>query len=263
MADPFETADELRAKAPLVRTRLPIMGKVWVTTTQAAFGAVLKDPSLFAIRKADGGVTGVQWWMPKTISLLANNMLTMDEPDHTRLRKLVDTAFSRSFILGLEPRIQATADRIAGQLFAGDIRADLVSGFARKLPLEVISELLGIRDQDRNMFARWAESLLRIEGIVGFLKALLPIRKMRFFIAGEIERQRTDPGEGLIGQLTAMQKAGEPITDDELIAMVFLLLLAGYETTTHVLSGGIFELLRHEEQNALAAGGSFAPAFGS
>lgn len=248
MADPFKEADKLRSAAPLVQIKLPIIGKVWVTTTQAAFGAVLKDSGNFSLRKADGGVTGTQWWMPKTITLLANNMLTMDEPDHTRLRGLVDKAFRRDFIMGLEPRIQQQADELVAKLFVDREEADFIKAFARPLPLAVICEMLGIREIDRKQFALWAESLTSIDGIIGFLRSIRPIKKMRNYVTEEIERQRVDPGDGLIGQLVQMQKEGEPISDDEMIAMIFLLLIAGHETTTHVISGGVFELLRDDEQ---------------
>ena len=250
MAEPFAKADTLRSQAALVQLRLPIIGKVWVTTTQDAFSIVLKDSENFSLRKSDGKVAGVQWWMPKTILLLANNMLTMDEPDHSRLRGLVDKAFRRDFIMGLEPRIQQLADDMARDLFAGSNEADLIKGFARKFPLAVICELLGIRPEDRQQFSIWAESMTTIDGFFSFFKAIRPLGKMRKFVAGEIERQRVSPENGLIGQLVAMQKEGEPISDDEMIAMVFLLLIAGHETTTHVISGGVFELLRNEEQKS-------------
>ncbi len=248
MAAPFAASDDLRNQGPLVQTRLPLVGKVWVTTTQTAFASVLKNPDLFSIRRGDGSVTLARWWMPKTVLLLANNMLAMDEPDHSRLRTLVDRAFRRDFISGLEPRIQAIADSLARKMFTESAEPDLVASFAGKLPLEVICELLGIRVEDRAMFGNWAESLTRIDGIFTALKAMRPILKMKDYVAGEIERQRSDPGEGLIGQLVAMQKSGEAISNDEMIAMVFLLLVAGHQTTTHVLSGGIFELLCQSKQ---------------
>ena len=107
MADPFVHADRLRDEAPLVGTGLPIIGKFWITTTQRAMGTVLKDSEIFTLRKSDGNVAAMRWWMPKTIRQLANNMLTMDEPDHTRLRHLVDRAFRRDFIMALTVKLRA------------------------------------------------------------------------------------------------------------------------------------------------------------
>jgi len=248
MADPFSHCDALRDEGALVQIRLPIIGKVWITTTQAAMGAVLKDTQTFTLRKSDGSLTGMQWWMPRSIRLLSHNMLAMDEPDHTRLRQLVDRAFRRDFIMGLELRIQETADALAANLFAEANEADLISRFARQLPLSVICEMLGIPDHDRGRFSGWASSLTMVNGVIGFIRALRPIGKMARYVEAEIARQRGAPGKGLIGQLVQMHADGETISDDEMVAMVFLLLVAGHETTTHVISGGIFELLRHETQ---------------
>ena len=82
--------------------------------------------------------------MPNFIGTFANNMLTMDEPDHTRLRDIVDEAFRRRAVLDMEPHIRAIADRLADELFADGSPADLVQRYARILPLSVICELLGL-----------------------------------------------------------------------------------------------------------------------
>jgi hypothetical protein len=90
---------------------------------------VLKDSETFTLRK-NGAVAGLRWWMPGIIRTISNNMLTMDEPDHTRLRELVDEAFRRRAILEMEPRIRAIADELADALFADGSTADLVDGYA-------------------------------------------------------------------------------------------------------------------------------------
>ncbi len=105
---------------------------------------MLKDTDTFTIRKEDGEIAGLRWWMPGIIKTFATNMLSMDEPDHKRLRDIVDEAFRRRAVLGMEPHIQATAEKLADQLFAAGSPADLVQRYARELPLMVISELLGL-----------------------------------------------------------------------------------------------------------------------
>ena len=97
--------EALRAAGPVVEVKFPIVGKVWVTTTYEAAGRVLKDKQTFTLRKDGGVVAGFRWWMPGIVGTLANNMLTMDEPDHTRLRGIVDEAFRRRAVLDMEPRI--------------------------------------------------------------------------------------------------------------------------------------------------------------
>ena len=140
--DPARGIAELRTRGPVVATRFPIVGRVWITTTYETTVRVLKESSTFTLRKEDGALAGLRWWMPKSIAALANNMLTMDEPDHTRLRSIVDEAFRRRAVLDMEPHIRAIADGLAGELFAEGSPADLVQRYARMLPLSVICELL-------------------------------------------------------------------------------------------------------------------------
>ena len=114
--------------------RFPIIGRVWTTTTQELTDQVLKDSKTFTLRRDDGNVAGLQWWMPKIVRTLATSMLSMDEPDHTRLREIVEEAFRRRAVLEMEPRILALAEELADELFAEGSPADLVDRFARTLP---------------------------------------------------------------------------------------------------------------------------------
>src|SRR5215471_12920357 len=115
--DPAGGIERLRASGALVETRFPIIGKVWITTSYDLTARVLKDSDTFTMRKPGSGVAGLRWWMRPFVGRLANSMLTIDEPDHTRLRGIVDEAFRRRAILDMEPRIRAIADDLAGALF--------------------------------------------------------------------------------------------------------------------------------------------------
>jgi len=126
LRDPAASFAQLRAEGPVVSVRFPIIGRVWVTTTEDATSRMLKASDKFTLRRNDGEIAGMQWWMPRTFRALANNMLTKDEPDHTRLRSIVDEAFRRRAVLDMEPRIMAIADELAGELFAEGSPADLV-----------------------------------------------------------------------------------------------------------------------------------------
>ncbi len=103
--NPAAAIAKLRSAGPLVEVQFPIVGKVWTTTTQEMADRVLKDGETFALRRDDGRIAGVRWWMPGMLLTLSNNMLTMDEPDHRRLRDIVDEAFRRRAVLDMEPRI--------------------------------------------------------------------------------------------------------------------------------------------------------------
>jgi cytochrome P450 len=183
LRDPAAGLAKLRAAGPVVEVRFPIIGRTWITTTNEMAGRVLKDHATFRMRK-DGRVAGMRWWMPRWLRSFAASMLTMDEPAHTRLRSTVEEAFRRRAILDMEPRILALADALAGELFADGSPADLVERFARRLPLSVICELLGLPSADRSRFIAWAQTLTRLTGVVGFLRMLGGIGPMRRYSRG-------------------------------------------------------------------------------
>lgn len=233
---------QLRAIGPAVATKFPIVGRVWVTTTYKASAQVLKDSATFTLRK-EGGELGLPWWMPGLIGAVANNMLTIDEPDHTRLRNIVDEAFRRRAVLDMEPRIRSLADGLADELFAAGSLVDLVPRYARALPLAVICELLGLPPADRPKFMAWGNSLADLTGAMSFVRLLGGLSKMRRYLQERLQAAREEGGEGLIAELVRVEKGGGRITPDEMVAMVFLLLNAGTETTTHLIGGSVFELL--------------------
>ena len=260
MENPETVFAPLREQAGVAQTRLPLIGKTWMTTTAAATSAMMKDDKRFTMRNKakslSGCVAGMQWWMPGTIRILADNMLTNDEPDHRRLRKLVDQAFQRRSVTGLQQRIEEIAKALT-QKMQQDIRSsgssDLITRFARPFPLAIISELLGIPDEIRNDFAEQAARMTNITGGWSFLSALLPLRRMRIMVGELIQQcqdkvQRGETVEGLIGDLVQAEADGDRLSQDELIAMVVLLLIAGHETTTHLISGSVLALVDHPDQ---------------
>jgi cytochrome P450 len=243
--NPAAAMAKLRALGPVVRVRFPILGTVWATTTEALADQVLKDTAIFTIRGEDGTVAGMQWWMPRIVRSLANSMLSMDEPDHKRLRDVVDEAFRRRAVLDMEPHIRAIGDQLADELFAEGSPADLVERYARRLPLSVICELLGLPLADRAKFAAWAGGFTRFTGTLGFLAMVPNAMAMKRYIERHLETVRQHGGEGLIAEIVRVEKDGGQISRDEIVSMVFLLLLAGHETTTHLISGSVYELLKN------------------
>jgi cytochrome P450 PksS len=247
--NPAAAINKLRSAGSVVEVRFPILGRIWTTTTQEMADRVLKDSEAFSMRRDDGNIAGVRWWMPGIVRTLANHMLSMDEPDHRRLRDIVDEAFRRRAILEMEPRILAIADELADGLFAQGIPADLVEGYARQLPLAVICELLGLPLADRAKFTAWAGGFTRFTGTIGFIsmipKIVVSFYAMRRYLERQLEVARESGGEGLIAELVRVEKNGGQISRNEMVSMVFLLLFAGHETTTHLISGSVHELLKN------------------
>jgi len=245
--NPAAAIEKLRAQGPVVQVRFPILGTVCATTTEALADRVLKDTATFTIREEDGTVAGLQWWMPRIVRTLSNSMLSMDEPDHKRLRDIVDEAFRRRAVLDMEPHIRVIGDRLADDLFAEGSPADLVERYARRLPLSVISELLGLPQADRAKFAGWAAGFTRFTGTLGFLAMVPNAIAMKRYIERHLETVRRQGGEGLIAEIVRVERDGGKISRDEIVSMVFLLLFAGHETTTHLISGSVYELLKNPD----------------
>jgi cytochrome P450 len=242
--DPAARIRRLQAAGPVVEVRFPIVGRVFMTTTQEMAARVLKDCRVFTLRKDDGTLAGLRWWMPRIFRVFANSMLNMDEPDHTRLRGLVDEAFRRRAVLDMEPRIRAIADELADALFAQGSPADLVTRYARLLPLSVICELLGLPLEDRPKFVAWAGRATGVASTLAFFRLVPTVAAMKRYLEAHIERVRRAGGDGLIAELVRVENEGARLTREEMIAMVFLLLLAGHETTTHLIGGSVFELAK-------------------
>jgi cytochrome P450 len=242
--NPAAGIERLRARGPVVETRFPIVGKVWLTTTCDAAARVLKDSTMFTLRK-DGSPAGLRWWMPAFVGAMASNMLTVDEPDHTRLREIVDEAFRRRAVLDMQPHIRAIADQLAEELFADGSPADLVKRYARILPLAVICELLGLPPSDRPKFIAWANTVARVTGAIGVLRMMRGLWWMKRYLEERLRLAREHGGEGLIAELVRVEMEGGRISADEMVSMLFLLLGAGSETTTHLISGSVYELIRN------------------
>src|SRR5437660_7378682 len=154
--------------------------------------------------------------MPRLIGTLANNMLTMDEPDHTRLRNIVDEAFRRRAVLDMEPHIRAIADRLADELFADGSPADLVQRYARMVPLAVICELLGLPSADRPKFMAWANSMAHLTNALGFLWMIGGLIKMRRYLKERLRLARGEGGEGWIGGVGGVEQGGGGIGVDQI-----------------------------------------------
>jgi cytochrome P450 len=145
----------------------------------------------------------------------------------------------------MEPRILAIADELAEELFKEGSPADLVDRYARKLPLSVICELLGLPLADRPKFTAWASGFTRFTGAIGFLSMIPNVFAMKRYMERQLETVREKGGEGLIAELVRVEKEGGKISRNEMVAMLFLLLFAGHETTTHLISGSVYELLKN------------------
>ncbi len=174
-------------------------------------------------------------------------MLDLDEPDHTRLRTLVHKAFTPSMIERLRERIQETAEQLIDR-FRPTGTIDLARAYALPIPLTVIVELLGIPSQDRDRFHRWSKAIVKTPTTFNMLRALPSIRAFMGYLRQLFRRLRSSPQEGLLTALVQVEEAGDRLSEDELVAMGFLLLIAGHETTVNLIASGMLALLQHPDQ---------------
>jgi cytochrome P450 len=261
-ADPYPAYARWRAERPVARPR----ERLYVLSRFADCEAVLADPAFG--RATDDGGRPPRGLGPgrRGDGAAARSMLALNPPDHTRLRRLVARAFTPARVRELAPRVEAlTAELLDGARKGTDGRFDLISALALPLPVAVISELLGIPPADRPRLVAWSDALARSldppflipdeargrqraarDDFAAYLRELLPSR-------------RRSPGGDLISALIGVHDAGGPLTEDELIGLCMLLLIAGHETTRSLIGAAVLALLRHPaELAALAARPSLA-----
>ena len=258
--NPYPTLARLLAAGPMVAWKMPLLGQVhWATSFESA-SDFLKGADRFA---ADGRNAGKRnslgiRWVPRTLRILMQNMLLMDEPDHRRLRKLVDAPFHRGWIDAYRPTIAGIADRLLDEIQSRGER-DIVPGFARALPLEVICEILGLQG-DRRQFMAWMANFSGAMNAWTLIRVIPALRKMMAYLRREIDRVQVEQPPCLLTEIVNAEADGDRMTDDEMMSMVVLLFAAGHETTTHLLSSGIHALLTHRDQlELLKADASHAP----
>ncbi len=248
--DPFPTYARLREAGPVFQTRLPLLGKTWVATTYQAASEVLKDDATFVMEAKKVGKTffiGILRLLPRILRVFTDTMLHHDDPDHRRLRRLVEQAFSRHSVESMRGRIGVLCDGLLAGL-AGRETVDLLQEWARPLPVAVICELLGLPDEDRPKFTQWVKALFRAVSLFGMLLALPRIVGLLKYLRRHFEQCRRRPRPGLMTALVQAEQDGDQLSEDELLAMAFLLLFAGFETTVHLLGGGTLALLQAPEQ---------------
>jgi pimeloyl-[acyl-carrier protein] synthase len=251
--DPYPLYHRLRATDPVHRSSLGF----WVLTRHADVLAVLRDPHMSRDPRRSERVELLRS-SPRVEELLAAeeaapSMLFVDPPDHTRLRALVNKAFTPAAVERLRPRVEAI---VAGQLdrVAGAGAADVVEDLAYPLPVTVICELFGVPEADRARVRAWSRELVRLlDPLVAsdaLERALLARLELRGYLRGLIAERRPHPAGDLLSALIAAEDQGHQLTEAELVSMCVLLLIAGHETTVNLIANGTLALLGHPEAAA-------------
>lgn len=192
---------------------------------------------------------------PDRLTPLDRAMLQRDPPDHTRLRRLASHAFTPRRIQSLEPHIEQMSLELLTRIRERST-ADFIADYARPLPIMVIAELLGVPFEDHDRFSAWSDQIMTgSDSVLGGEEAARASQEamasLVAYFTSLIERRRRQPRDDLISALIAARDAEDRLSEDELLGMCVLLLIAGHETTVNLIGNGLLTLLRHPDQLAL------------
>jgi cytochrome P450 len=246
LQDPHALYRRLRSGGSACPVTLPNEWPGWLVTSYEDARRLLADPrvskdvtraiSLFPPGKARGYG-----------SSLVANMLMIDPPDHTRLRRLVNKAFTARTVERLRPRIEQAADELLDAIHPGSA-VDLLDAYALPLPIVVICELLGVPAVDRDDFRAWTLTFVTISTQEELAEAS---RHLTAYLTALIDDKRANPADDLLSELVEVSDEGSTLSPGETINMAFLLLVAGFETTVNLIANGVLALLHHPDQLAL------------
>src|SRR6266849_2734224 len=239
--DPYPLYRYLHAKAPVQWNGVL---DAWTLARYADVIESLTDPRFSADRapEVDEGYT------------IAKSMLVSDPPDHTRLRALVQKAFTPRMVEQLRPRIGSIVRELIDRIATRGGPFDIITDLAYPLPVVVIAELLGVPPEDRETFRDWSAALAAsLDPLVTQELAERAARArdaLHSYLRGIIAERRRAPRSDLISALVAVEERGEILSEPELVVMCTLLLIAGHETTVNLIGNGMLALIQHPDQCA-------------
>lgn len=230
---------------PFAQVKMPLFGPLKSALSHEHVHTVLKDADRFAVDARHAGhrqAFGLPF-IPKSLRLVSENLLSLDDPDHQRLRRLADAPFRRAAIEAGRTQVAARVDAFLDQVSAQNIgEVDLSDAIFRPLPLQVISDMLGLTEAARQRLTQTMSGFSSASSTWGVLRALTGmsgvVKQLRF----EIEAARTAPRPGLLSDLIHAESDDGKMSEDELVSLVLILFIAGHETTTNLLSGGLHAL---------------------
>ncbi|MFH8348167.1 cytochrome P450 [Streptomyces sp. NPDC018045] len=258
--NPYTGYGRLREQAPLVRARFLDDSPIWLVTRFDVVREVMRDPRFLNNPSLVPGIAENEDPRSRLLKLfgipehlaqyVTGTILTSDPPDHTRLRRLVSRAFTARRIQDLRPRVERITDELLDRLSARaeDGVVDLIEHFAYPLPITVICELVGIDEEDRALWRRFGADLASLDPKRIGVSVPDLIGHIHEVIA---ERRAALRDDLLSGLIRVQDDDGGKLSDVEMVTMVLTLVLAGHETTAHLISNGTVALLTHPDQRRL------------
>jgi cytochrome P450 PksS len=239
----------LREEAPVTPVRLPTGERAWLVSRYADVQTALKDARLVkdprSLDEPPAMPVLMRFVRRTPLRVFMRNMLDLDGEAHRRLRRVVQRDFTRARVEALRPRIEALTHDLIDRGLARE-RFDVIADFALPVPMTVISEMLGIPEAARERFHRWSNLIISGGGGAGAVRALWSSLRL---LRALVRDKRRESDDGLLSAL-ACPDGEVALDDDELIAMAFLLIVAGHETTVNLIGNGVLALLDAPEQRA-------------
>jgi cytochrome P450 len=250
--NPYALYAQMRGEDPVYRSSQGL----WYLTRYVDVEAALHDLRLSndqdRLSYALAGRKGSLERLSRLGQRLGRTMINTDPPDHTRLRKLTNKAFTARRVQDLRPRIQAIVSELLDAAIAAGPTMDLITALAYPLPITVICELLGVPHRDRERVRAWSRRLvdqatpdLTEDGLARIEQAM---EEFEDYLRDLIHQRRVTPADDILSALVTAQERGDQLSDDELLSTCFLLLVAGHETTVNLIGNGTLALLRHPDQ---------------
>lgn len=252
-ANPELTFKELRNIAPIQKITLGDGFPVWLISKFDDAVTVLRDPRFIKspnnLRISnDEPLKGKTERASSAYILRRFHMLANDPPEHTRLRNFAQKAFTPKITAGMRVRIQKITDELIDKI-QNNKRFDFIDDFAYQLPIMVIAELLGLPTEDREKLRNWSDILIEVQVTEKNKKSIEESADAFInYLKNVFAFRRKKPGNDLITAFLKLQESDGHITEDELYATIFLLIIAGHETTVNLISNGMYALLSHPEQ---------------
>lgn len=253
LEDPYPLLAAMRNRAPIIWSA---GGNQWLVLRYEEANSILRNNSF--------GKRLDKWKHPKFIMRQAarifrrggsSSILLQDPPDHTRVRALVNSAFTPRVVRALEDHITAITNSLIDNMI-DKTRFDLIDDFAFPLPVTVIAQLLGVPVEDQDRFKHWSRNITLGLAVSGrpmrLVHSFLAMEQLRKYLSKTIDGKRNQPGADLISSMLAAQSADhQHLSQEELLANAILVLIAGHETTTNLIANGVISLLKHPEQKQM------------
>lgn len=243
--NPFPTYSEIREKDPLFRFLLPTGQYAWIVTKYKDAIEVLKD-SRFITHFEESKLK--EGSLSRHEKVASRNLLNVNPSDHRRLRRLVQKTFTPRMVENLRNRIEHITHELLNEV-QDKGKMNLIEDFAFPLPIKVICEMLGVPTEDQDKFREWSDILMEgvnnpeLQG-----KSNKVIKEFIDYLENLTVEKRNNLQDDLISNLIMVEDEGDKLTLDELYAMVFVLIIAGHETTVNLIGNGIMALLENPEQ---------------